>query len=72
MSEKGYVKPNEFQESDVSKWTLKNDDYLVKGTVDTVSTIAKLKEDYECMKITNVSVKDYGSIDMQHFEISGE
>lgn len=72
MSQKGYIKPNEFQESEEAKWTLRNDDYLVKGLVDSVTTIANLKDNYECMKITNVSVKDYGSIDMQHFEISGE
>ena len=72
MSQKGYVKPNEFQDSEKSKWTLKNDDYLVKGLVDTEGTIANLKDNYECMKITNVAIKDYGSKDMHHFEISGE
>ena len=65
------MNPKEFQKSG-SGWTLQNDDYLVKGIVDNVSTIAKLKEDYECMKITNVAIKDYGSLDMQHYEISGE
>ena len=72
ISQKDYVKPNEFQESENSKWTLKNDDYLVKGIVYSISTIANLKDNYECMKITNVAVKDYGSCDMQHFEVSGE
>ena len=71
MSEVGYVSPKEFQNNG-NGWTLQNDDYLVKGIIDNVSTIAKLKEDYECMKITNISVKDYGSLEMQHYEISGE
>ena len=71
MSEEGYLSPKEFQTSG-NGWTLQNDDYLVKGIVDNVSTISKLKDNYECMKITNVAVKDYGSIDMQHYEISGE
>lgn len=71
MSEVGYVSPKEFQNNG-NGWTLQNDDYLVKGIIDNVSTISKLKEDYECMKITSISVKDYGSLDMQHYEISGE
>lgn len=71
MSESGYVKPNEFQNTG-NGWTLQNDDYLVKGLVDSVNTIANLKDNYECMKITNIAIKDYGSIDMQHYEISGE
>lgn len=70
MSEAGYKKPKEFQESG-NGWTLQNDDYIAKGIIEDVSTLAKLKEDYECMKITNVAIKDYGSLDMQHFEVSG-
>ncbi len=69
MSEEGYVNPNEFNGDG---WTLRNDDYIVKGIVENVFTISNLKDNYECMKITNVAVKDYGSLDMQHFEISGE
>lgn len=71
MSENGYVKPNEFQNTG-NGWTLQNDDYLVKGLVDGVNNIANLKDNYECMKITNIAIKDYGSKDMQHYEISGE
>ena len=48
MSESGYVSPKAFQESGKG-WTLKNDDYLVKGLVDSVTTIANLKDNYECM-----------------------
>lgn len=71
MSENGYVSPKAFQESGKG-WTLKNDNYLVKGLVDSVTTIANLKDNYECMKITNIAIKDYGSLSMHHFEVSGE
>ena len=71
MSEKGYVNPKEFQKSGIG-WTLQNDDYLIKGIVDEITTISSLKSNYECMKITNIAVKDYGSISIQHYEISGE
>lgn len=70
ISEKGYVNPKEFQKN-CKGWTLQNDDYLVKGIVDSVTTIIEIQNNYECMKITNVAIKDYGSIDMQHFEVSG-
>lgn len=71
LSERGYQTSKEFQNNPTG-WTIKNDDYLVKGFVDRVTTIADLKDNYECMKITGFSIKDYGSLDMQHFEISGE
>lgn len=72
MSEEGYQAPKEFQNNPVG-WTLQNDDYIIKGIVNEVSTIAKLKEDYqECMKITNVAIKDYCSDNMKHYAISGE
>ena len=71
MSEKGYQKPNEFQLNPTG-WTLQNDDYIVKGIVDSVTKIADIKENYECMKITNFSIKDYGSFDMRHYAIKGE
>lgn len=70
MSEVGYVNPKDYIGKE-GTWTLQNDDYIVKGIVNEVSTLTKLKDDYECMKITNISVKDYGSLDMHHFEISG-
>lgn len=71
FKEEGYVNPKEFQNNGIG-WTLQNDDYLIKGIVDKITTIADMKENYECMKITNIAVKDYGSIEMQHYEISGE
>ena len=72
MSEIGYQTPKEFQNNPVD-WTLQNDDYIVKGIVNEVTTISKLKEDYqECMKITNIAIKDYSSESMKHYAISGE
>ena len=63
----GYVNPVSF---DGTGWTLKNDDYIVKGIVSSISKIADLNS-YEYMKITNIAVKDYGSSTMQHYEVSG-
>lgn len=71
FSEQGYVEPRYYQ-GKAKTWTLQNDDYLAKGIIEKVTTIADTKANYECMKITNVAKKDYGSFDMQHFEISGE
>ncbi len=74
MSEIGYVDPKAYQKLTTinDEWTLQNDDYLVKGIVDNVDTITIVLDKYECMKITNVAVKDYGSSDMRHFAITGE
>lgn len=71
LSEEGYVPPKQFKATG-NGWTLQVDDYLVKGVINnSVSKIADIQEQYECMKITKVSIKDYGSKDMQHFDISG-
>lgn len=53
-------------------WTLQNGDFIVKGDVDIdeVENIKALKE-YEVFEITVIDVKDFGSQDMQHFEIRG-
>lgn len=66
-----YQKPADFTKEQKT-WTLKPDDYLIKGIVDNFTTITKLLEDYqEVIKITNVATKDYGSEDIQHFIIVG-
>lgn len=75
MSEDGYVDPKSFQRLSVvnNEWTLQNDDYLVKGKIeDTFTSISEILDSYECLKITNVAIKDYGSEDMQHFAVTGE
>ncbi len=67
-----YQEPKEFEKNQRG-WTLREDDYIVKGIVDNFTTIIKLTEDYrELMKITKVSVNDFGSEDMWNFEITGE
>ena len=70
-SEPNYVEPKSYVGTG---WTLKNDDYVVKGgtELESITSITSVLDSYECLKITNVSVKDYGSSDMWHFEISGE
>ncbi len=71
MSEKGYQKPEEFEKNQIG-WTLKSDDYLVKGIVNNFTTTTKLLESYqEVIKITNIAIKDYGSEEMWHFSITG-
>lgn len=66
----GYVSPKVFQTSGTG-WTLQKDDYIVKGSVASITDISALKDNYEAMKIVNVAIKDYGSSDMQHIEVSG-
>lgn len=67
-----YQKPEDF-ENEQKTWTLKPDDYLVKGKVENFISTTQLLEDYqEVIKITNIGTKDYGSEDMQHFVIKGE
>lgn len=69
---KTYQKPEEFKKQQKT-WTLQNDDYLVKGKVEDFTSITKLLNDYqEVMKITNIAIKDYGSVDMWHLAITGE
>ena len=70
-SEQGYQTPKDFQKNPTG-WTLQNDDYIVKGIVNSVTNISTIQESYECMKITNIAIKDYGSSDMQHYAIKGE
>lgn len=71
MSEDKYQEPKAF-ECKQEGWTLKNEDYLVKGIVDNFTTIANLLDNYqEVMKITKISTADYGSEDMKHWEITG-
>ena len=54
-------------------WTLQNGDYIVKGNIniDEINGIKDLK-DYEAFIITVIDKKDFGSYNMQHFEIRGK
>lgn len=66
-----YQEPKEFEKSQEG-WTLKEDDYLVKGIVSDFTTVTKLVEDYrDTMKITKVATNDFGSEDMWNFEATG-
>ena len=67
-----YQEPKEFEKNQKG-WTLKEDDYLVKGKVENFTTITKILENYKnLMKITKVSTNDFGSEDMWNFEVTGE
>lgn len=72
QDKQSYQEPKEFEKNQKG-WTLREDDYLVKGKVEDFTTIIKLLENYrEIMKITKVSTNDFGSEDMWNFEITGE
>ncbi len=72
QDKQSYQEPKEFEKNQKG-WTLKEDDYLVKGKVENFTTITKLLEnDRDIMKITKVSTNDFGSEDMWNFEITGE
>ena len=64
-----YVKPKQYNGNG---WTLNNGDFIIKGDVaeNEVSGIKDLKN-YEVFTITMVDDKDFGSPNMQHFEIRG-
>lgn len=65
-----YKEPKKY---DGTGWTLQNGDFIVKGNVDKdeVNGIKDLK-DYEVFEITAIDKKDFGSYNMQHFEIRGK
>lgn len=67
-----YQEPQGF-EKEQKTWTLKAEDYLVKGKVETFSSIAALIEEYgnDVLKISKVVINDTGSEDMWNFEIEG-
>lgn len=69
MNQEGYQSPKEFEQNQTG-WTLKKDDYLVKGQVE-FTNINDMLDNYETMKITNIATKDYGSEDMWHWAITG-
>ena len=60
--------------SKTGKWTLKEGDYIVKGSVsDEITgafTMTSLKAKYDdVVMITSVDVMDQGSPNMQHFDV---
>lgn len=66
----GYVEPKQYTGEG---WTIQNGDFIIKGDVaeTQVSGIKDLKS-YECLEVTVVDIKDFGSYNMQHFEIRGQ
>ena len=56
-----------------SGWTIQNGDFIVKGNIN-INEVEKIKDlnNYEVFEITVVDVKDFGSDNMQHFEIRGQ
>lgn len=53
-------------------WTLQNGDFIIKGETD-INEISGIKDlsNYEAFTITVNDNKDFGSSNMQHFEIRG-
>lgn len=69
----GYVEPKYYIGLN-DTWTLKKGDFIVKGQTfeSEVLNIKELMEEYnDVFTITVVDNKDFGSSDMQHFEIRG-
>lgn len=65
-----YVEPKQYNGTG---WTLRKGDFIIKGDVEEteVDGIKDLSA-YEVFEITTVDVKDFGSYNMQHFEIKGK
>lgn len=55
-----------------SGWTLQDGDFMIKGNC-TIAEVNGIKDlsNYNVFRITVVDDKDYGSYDMQHFEVRG-
>lgn len=70
----GYVKPKKYKGIGNS-WTLENGDFIVKGNTseNEVLSLKELAQKYDnVFTISLVDDKDFGSINMQHFEIRGK
>lgn len=73
---KSYVEPQEFwAAADKTKlWTLSTDGnggetFLVKGEFVSTPEVARAHDG--CYSVTKVDTKDFGSADMQHWEVGG-
>ena len=70
----GYVEPKKYKGLSYT-WTLENGDFIVKGNAEEneVFSIKELVKKYDnIFTISLVDDKDFGSKDMQHFEIRGK
>lgn len=68
-----YVKPKQYTGLK-SEWTLNEGDFIVRGIIEEseVSKIKDLSKYDDVFTITLVDDKDFGSSNMQHFEIKGK
>jgi hypothetical protein len=70
----GYVKPKKYKGLN-NTWTLENGDFIVKGNTEesSVTSIKELLKKYDdVFTISLADDKDFGSANMQHFEIRGK
>ena len=70
----GYVEPKKYKGFS-NTWTLENGDFIVKGNTSEseVLSIKELVQKYDnVFTISLVDDKDFGSANMQHFEIRGK
>lgn len=66
----GYKEPKKYNGIG---WTLRNGDFIIKGDVpETEVNGIKDLSAYEVFEITEWSKKDFGSYNMQHFEVRGK
>ncbi len=73
-SGENYLTPKEFKVNYNGHFTLQHEDVVVKGIVeDEYTTIKDLEKKYDFVKtITTVDTKDFGSKNMQHWEVGAE
>lgn len=81
-TDKTYVPPKQFDSltTKTSNWTLNSggsgnstSTYFVKGIVSTAMSISALKAAYDYVyDVTSVDIRDFGTIDMQHFQVGGK
>lgn len=66
-----YVNSKEYAKTGKG-WTLENGDFIIKGKAEE-NEVQGIKDlsNYQVFTITLVDDKDFGSINMQHFEIRG-
>lgn len=66
----GYKEPKNYNGTG---WTLRNGDFIIKGDV-TETEVDGIKDlsAYETFEITASDKKDFGSYNMQHFEVKGK
>lgn len=68
-----YVTPIEFRKTQEG-FTLQSEDIIVKGLIDDeFTTVKNLEKNHDYVRlITTVDVRDYGSKDLQHFEVGAK